>query len=163
KGESRKARCALPLSPSHFTLYVLQRSRHFDALEALDAVAGLDVVVLLDADAALGAVLRLVDVFLEVAQRLQLAFEDHHVVAQHADRLVPLDRTFDDHAAGDGAELGRTEYIADLGGADDLLAHFHAHQAGRRLLHLVDHVVDDREVAQVHAVLLDDAASRGIR
>src|SRR5690606_38807555 len=69
----------------------LQRPLHFDALEALDLVAGLDVVVLLDADAAFGAGTHLLDIVLEAAQRLEFALEDDRVVTQHADRLAALD------------------------------------------------------------------------
>src|SRR6185312_2347634 len=141
---------------------LLQRTRHFGALEALDLVARLDVVVLLHGDAALHAVAHFVDQFLEAAQRFQFALEDHHVVAQHADRLAALDRAFSDHATGHGAELGAAEYVAHFGDADDVLAHLHAQQASGRLRHLVDHVVDDREIAYVQAVGLDDLACRRI-
>src|SRR5690606_29869858 len=93
----------------------LQRALHLEALEALDLVARLDVVVGPHRDAALGAAADLVDVLLEPPQRFQLALEDHGVVAQHADRLVPLDHALDHHAAGHGAELGAAEHLADLG------------------------------------------------
>ncbi len=66
----------------------------------------------------------LLDHVLEAAQRLQLALEHDHAVAQHADRLVALDRALDHQAAGDRAELGAAEHVADLGDADDLLADF---------------------------------------
>jgi hypothetical protein len=56
-----------------------------------------------------------------------------------------------------GAELRRAEHVAHLGDTDDFLAHFHAEHAGRDLFHLIDHVIDDREVAQVQAVVLHDA------
>ena len=69
-----------------------------------------------------------VHVLLEAAQRFQFALEDDGVVAQHADRLAALDHALDDHAAGDGAELRAAEHVADLGGADDLLADFLAQQ-----------------------------------
>src|SRR5690606_36313891 len=139
-----------------------ERALDLDALEALDLVARAHVVVGLHADTALGTALDLLDVLLEAAQRFQLALEDDRVVAQHADRLVLLDRALDHEAAGDGAELGAAEDLAHLGDADDLLAHFLAQQAGSHLLHLVDDVVDDREVAQVEAVGLDDLAGRGV-
>src|SRR5690606_41965876 len=135
-----------------------QRALDLDALEALDLVARLDVVVLLHANAALGAVAHFVHVLLEAAQRFQLALEDDRVVAQDADRLVPLDHTLHHHAAGDGAELGAAEDVADLGGTDDLLADLHAQQAGSNLLHLVDHVISDREGAQDDGVGPDDRA-----
>src|SRR5690606_3688230 len=54
----------------------LQRPLDLDALEALDLVARLDVVVGLHRDAALGAVAHFLDVLLEAAQRFELAFED---------------------------------------------------------------------------------------
>ncbi len=50
-------------------------------LVALDLIPDLDVVVVSHADAALGAGAHFVDVVLEAAQRLELAFEDHDVVA----------------------------------------------------------------------------------
>src|SRR3546814_450188 len=125
----------------------LQRPLHFDALEAFDLVARLDVVVLLHADAAFGVDPDLVNVLLEAAQRFQLALEDHGVVAQHADRLVAPDHALHDHAAGHGAELGTAEYVADLGRADDLFTDLHAQDARRDLLHLVDHVV---EIGRTH-------------
>src|SRR3546814_4679612 len=126
-----------------------ERALDFDALEALDLVARLHVVVLLHADTALGAAADLVDVLLEAAQGFQLALEDHGVVAQHADRLVAPDHALHDHAAGHGAELGTAEYVADLGRADDLFADLHAQDARRDLPPPVDHVVDERKLAQV--------------
>src|SRR3546814_18435515 len=90
-----------------------ERALDFDALEALDLVARLHVVVLLYADTALGAAADLVDVILEAAQGFQLAFEDHGVVAQHADRLVAPDPALHDPAAGHGAELGTEVDVLD--------------------------------------------------
>src|SRR5678816_1387915 len=139
-----------PLAPAS------QRPRNFNALVALDLVTRLDVVVLLDADAALVAVAHFVDVFLEAAQRFELALEDHGVVAQHADRLVPLDHALHHHAAGNRAELRAAEHVAHFRGTDDLFADLDAENARCDLLHLVDHVVDDREIAQVDAAVLDD-------
>src|SRR6185312_3513096 len=139
-----------------------KRAGDFDPFEALDLVADLDVVVLLHGNAAFHAAAHFVDEVLEAAQRFQLALEHHGVVAQHADRLAAFDVAFGDHAAGDRTELGAAEHVAHLGDADDLLADLHAEQAGRRLLHLVDHVVDDREIAHVEAGGIDHLACRGI-
>src|SRR5687768_2523936 len=58
----------------------------FDPLEALDLVAGADVVVLLDADAALHAVAHFLDVLLEAAQRLRS--EEHTSELQSRLHLV---------------------------------------------------------------------------
>src|SRR6186997_1728318 len=76
-----------------------QRALDLDALEALDLVARLHVVVGLHRDAALGAAADLLDVLLEAAQRLELALEDDHVVAQHADRLGLAHRALDHQRA----------------------------------------------------------------
>src|SRR5579859_5177806 len=138
------------------------RARHFHALVALDLVARLHVVVVLHADAALGASTHFAHVVLEAAQRLQGALEDHHVVAQHADRVVALDVTFHHQAAGDGADLGGTEHVAHLGQAHDLLAGLSAEHAAHGLLHVVDGFVDHAVVAQVHAGLRHQAARAGV-
>src|SRR5690606_11627793 len=138
-----------------------KRALDLDALEALDLVADLHVVAL-HADASVHAVAHFLDGFLEPPQRLQFALEHHHAVAQHADRLVPLDEAFDDHATGDLAELRRAEDLADVGDADDVLADLGTEQSGNRLLHLVDHVVDDREIAYVQAEIADDTTRRRI-
>src|SRR3970040_1695461 len=99
----RPDHCGRTISGPWLRAPSLQSALHFDTLEALDLVARLDVVVLLDADAALGVHAHLVDVLLEAAQRFQLALDDDGVVAQHADGLVPLDHALDHHAAGDRA------------------------------------------------------------
>ena len=89
-------------------------ARNLDARVALDLVADAHVLVVPHADAALGAGTDLADVVLEAAQGFERSFEDHHVVAQHADRVVALDRAFDDHTARDLAELLRAEHFAHL-------------------------------------------------
>src|SRR5690606_6998169 len=96
-------------------------ARDFDAREALDLVADTHVLVVLHTDAAFGPGAHLVHVVLEATQRFQRPLEDHHVVAQHPDRVVALDRTLDDQAAGDHAELAGTEHLAHLRHTDDLL------------------------------------------
>src|SRR5215469_9677861 len=138
-----------PLPAGERVRFSLQRAGDFDALEAFDLIAHLHVVVLLHGDTAFHAVAHFVDEILEAAQRFQFALEDHGVVAQHADRLAALDDAFGHHAAGHRAELGAAEHVAHLGDADDFFAHFHAQQTRGRLFHLVDHVIDDREVADV--------------
>src|SRR5262245_41380132 len=66
----------------------LKRSGYFHARVALDLVAHAHVVVVLHADAALGTGTHFAHVVLEAPQRFERPFEDHHVVAQHADRVV---------------------------------------------------------------------------
>src|SRR5690606_17249783 len=129
----------------------LQLARHLDPLVALDLVADADIVVVPDADAALGAGLHFVDVVLEAPQRLQLALEDHHVVAQHPDRVAPAHHALGDQAAGDLADLGRAEHVANFGQADDALLHFWLKHSADRALEHFDRVVVAVLVVQVES------------
>src|SRR5690606_36029361 len=140
----------------------LQAARHLDLLEHFDLVADLDVVVALHADTALHTVTHFGDVVLEATQRFQLAFEDHHVLAQYADRTVAVDGALDDHAASDSAELRRTEHVTHFRGAQDVLANIAAEHTGERLLDVFDDVVDDVVVAHIEAFGLDDLARTGV-
>src|SRR5688572_30298783 len=137
-------------------------SRDLDALEALDLVLDLDVVVALYADAALGAGADLADVVLEALQRFQLSLEDHDIVAQHADRVVAPDVAVDDQAARDRAELARAEHVAHLGEADDLLLDLGREHAGERGADVVDRLVDDAVVAHFHVLVAQRLAGRGV-
>ena len=65
-----------------------------------------------------------------------------------------------DHAAGDRADLGRDEHVADLGGTDDFLALLRRQHARHRGLQLVHRVVDDVVVVDVDAVALGQLARR---
>src|SRR5512141_2700589 len=99
----------------------LRAARDLEPGETLDLVAGADVVVLHDADAALGAGAHFAHVVLEAPQRVELALVDDHVVAQHAHGVAALDEALRDEAAGYRAALARAEHLAHLGEADDLL------------------------------------------
>src|SRR5690606_17697895 len=85
----------------------LQRPSDLSPLVALDLVADLDVVVVAHADAAFGPGAHFRHVVLEAPQRFELTLVDHHVVAQHPDRIIAPHVTVDHHAAGDVAELRR--------------------------------------------------------
>src|SRR6185503_13385819 len=119
------------------------RRQHSLHAEDLDHVADLQVVVLLEADAALEAALHLADVVLEAAQRSDLAGEDDDVVAQQARlRLAGAgDAALGHHAAGNRPELRYLEDVADMGDADPHLLEGRIEQPGHRLLHLVGDVV----------------------
>src|SRR5690606_30270813 len=94
--------------------------------------------------------------------RSQLAFVDDHVLAQYADRTVAVYGTFDDHAAGHGTELGRTEHVTHLGHTEDLFAYVTAEHARKGLLHVLDDLVDHAVVAQIQTFALDHLARRGV-
>src|SRR6185312_8183703 len=64
-GNGEASQLLFPVPRSLFPLLTLKRPRHFGAFETLDLVAWLDVVVLLDGDAAFHAVAHFVDQFLE--------------------------------------------------------------------------------------------------
>src|SRR6202046_1003774 len=99
----------------------LKSSSNFHPRITLDLIALAHVVVVLDADTALGPRAHFVDVILEALERFQGALEDHYVVAQHADREIAAHVSVDHHAARHGAELARAEHVAHFGEADDLL------------------------------------------
>ena len=136
----------------------LRGSPDFLDVEALDHVADLDVVVVLERHAALEAVLDLADLVLEALQRLQRAFVDHHVVAQQADLGAALDHAFRDHAAGDVAGLGDAEDLADLRVAEEGLLVGRIEQADHQRLNVLGDLVDDAVVADVDLVALGDLA-----
>src|SRR5579864_4630687 len=80
-------------------------SDHFrrDALgdKRFDHVPGFDVTVVRNRDAALHAVGDFLGIVFKAAQRVDLALEHDHVVAQQADFGIALDRAVDDAATGD--------------------------------------------------------------
>src|SRR3989338_6136682 len=140
----------------------LEAAGHLDFLEHFDLVAGLDVVVALDADTAFHAGPHFGHVVLEAAQGFQFAFEDHHVLAQYADRTVTVNHAFQHHTTGDGTELRRAEHVAHFGDTQDVLPDIAAEHAGQRFLHVFDDVVDHVVITHIQTFLLDYLARAGI-
>ena len=60
------------------------------------------------------------------------AFVDHDVVAQQPHLGPAAHDAFGHAAAGDLADPGDVEHLADLGVAEELLAHVRREQAGQR-------------------------------
>ena len=83
---------------------------------------------------------------------------DHDVVAQEAHLGAAPDDAFGDHAAGDLADPGDVEHLADRGIAEEALAQGRRQHARQRVAHVVDHVVDDRVIADLDAVALRQLA-----
>src|SRR5262249_21647419 len=123
-------------------------------LEGLDDVADLDVLVAVEPDAALEALLDLRDVVLEAAQRPDLPLVDHAVVAEQPQLRAARDRAFRDVAARDDAELRHLERVADLGAPAGDLFQRRLEQAFHRGFDLVGDVVDDRVQAHLDAGFL---------
>src|SRR5690606_35916722 len=135
-----------------------ERPRYLDLYEDLNHIADLVVVVALQGDTVLHAGTHLGHVVFEAAQRLQLAFENHHVFTQYANRTVAVHRAFDHHATGHRAKLRRAEHVTYLGDTQDIFPHITAEHTGERLLDVLDDVVNDVVVAHVEAFGLDDLA-----
>src|SRR6478736_1500425 len=77
----------------------LQRSSHFLDLEDFQLVAFLDLVVVLQLDAALEAFLDFAHVVLQAANRFDLAGVDDDVVAQQAEACAAAHQARRDHRA----------------------------------------------------------------
>src|SRR5437763_10539314 len=134
----------------------LLRQRRPDRLQLvrLDDVALLEVVEVLQADAALEALVDFLHVVLETAQRGDAAGEDRLRVAQQPYERGPRDIAVGYRRPGDGPELGLVEERLHLGMAEDRLLDDGLEQAFHGELHLVEGLVDDRVVLDLHAFLL---------
>src|ERR1700691_5648979 len=95
----------------------LRHGLHGDAFggERLNNVARLHVGEIAQSDSALKAVLHLAGVVLKALQRLDLAGEHDHVVAQQAHVAVALDQAVDHQAAGHITDLANAEHLAYRG------------------------------------------------
>src|SRR5690606_6997822 len=139
-------------SSSSTPTYTYLRARLLPLLVGLDDVVHLDVVVLAQGQTTFEALADLDGVILEPAQRRDLqVFRDHHVVPQQARLGVAADLARGDQAAGDGAELGRLEHLADLCPAELDFLVLGLEHALEGVLDLLDRLVDHRVVAHVHA------------
>src|SRR3954454_13863928 len=101
--------------------WLLQRLLDLAGLEELEDVAHLDVLIALEHDAALEALVDLLDVVLEAPQRADAPCPDHRPVADQANLGDAGDLSVGDHAAGDRAHARGTEELFDLRLADRLL------------------------------------------
>ena len=102
--------------------------------------------------------LDLAHLVLEALESLERAFVDDHVVAQQSHFGAALDHAFGNHAAGDAADLGDTEDLADLRVADQGFLVGRIEQADHQGLNVLGDLVDDAVVADVDLVALGDLA-----
>src|SRR4030042_5204972 len=128
----------------------LQRLGLLDDLEGFQYIAGFQVVVVLHADAALVARFHLPGVFLETLQGGDLAGVNDHPVPHQARRGVAPHDPVGHVAAGDDADLGDLYHVAPLRGADGLLLQARGQHALHGGLDVVDDVVDDVVLADLH-------------
>src|SRR6266545_2500891 len=127
-------------------------SRDLDHLECFDLVAFLDILEVLQADAALVAGRDRAGVLLEAAQRADPPLVDDHAVADQPCPRASGDLAGGDVRAGDHPDPRHPEELPDLGGAELALLVLGGQQALQRLLDVLDHLVDDRVQADVHAL-----------
>src|SRR5215218_2445447 len=123
-----------------------------DHLVGFDLVAFVDVLEVVQADAALVPGRDRAHVLLEAAQRADAAVVDDHPVADQAGPGPAGDLARGDVRPGDHADPRHPEGLADLGGAGLALLVLGGEQALEGLLDVLHHLVDDRVEADVDAL-----------
>src|SRR3954470_10449779 len=118
------------------SLGTLRRRQHPFHREHFDHVADLQVVELVEADAALEPGLDLADVVLEPPERTDFAFVNDGVVAEQSRLGVACagDAPLADHAARNRAEFWDLEDVAYFGDTDPDLFECRIEQTRHRLL-----------------------------
>src|SRR5690349_829655 len=141
----------------------LERARHLLGAIALDDVADLEVVEVLDADAALESFAHLTHVLLEATERRNGAVVNLHAIADDARAALPVDDSAAHGTASDGADAGDLEHLTHDGLAGDdftLLGTEEAFQGGPDVIH---RFVDDAIETNVDALTLGGGAGVVIR
>src|SRR2546421_5084368 len=134
----------------------------FPELVGLDDVALLEVLEVAEADAAFESLLHLAGVVLEPLERGDCAVPDDDAVAQETDPRAACDHAVLHVAAGHPADTRDREHLTDLGVARDDLLELGLEHADERLLHVLEHLVDDFVEAQVDALGLGELASAAV-
>ena len=122
--------------------------------ERLEDIALLNIVELCKSYAALKVLRDLLDIVLETAQGRNLVLGDDDAVAHHANLRVSCDLAAEDIAAGDVADGGDFDYLADFRSALLNLAELRSEHALDSRLNLVDAVIDYPVAADVTPVAL---------
>src|SRR5680860_221155 len=135
---------------------------HLALLVDLELVARLDVLELVQADAALVAVRHLGDVVLEAAQRGDDVLGHDHTVADDPHRRVAPDAAVGDDRAEHEAGARHLEDLPDLRAAGDDLFDLRREHALDSALDVLRGLVDDGVLAQVHAAVVDRLAGVGV-
>src|SRR3989454_474905 len=135
-----------------------------DLLDAIrfDQVADLDVVEVLDADAALEALPHLAHVVLEALEGGDRALVHLHAVADHPHPRRPGDDPGAHEAPRDGTDLGDLKRLSHLGLPQHDFLLLGREQSLHCSLHLFHRLVDDAVGADLHALALGRGACVGI-
>src|SRR5210317_1763072 len=117
----------------------------FELLElvSFDDIAGLDVIVILEANTTFVVVIDFLDIILEAPQRRKLAGPDNDIVAQQAGVSISQDLTGDNIATGNGANLGDIESLADFCTTEINFLEGRREQTFHGVLDVVNSVVDN--------------------
>jgi len=97
----------------------LKRSSRLHEFVRLDYIANLQVIVVLDPDAALEGLLDLPCVLLEPLQRTQRALVDRFAVAHDANLILAVYPPFSHITTGDSADLRNLEDLSNFGSSDE--------------------------------------------
>src|SRR6478736_273561 len=139
-------------------------ARDLAHLERLDDVAFLDVLEVAQHQTTLEALADLGGVVLLALERLQVqVVGDDGAVADDADLGVAPDHAAGDHATGDVADLGRAEDRTDLRLAQGRLLELRLEHALERGLDLLDGLVDDGVVPDLHALAVGQLRRLALR
>src|SRR6476620_7696121 len=87
---------------------------------------------------------------------------DDDVVADQPDLGTPLDLALGDAATGNLADLGDVEYLQNLRIAEENLAQGRGQQPRHRRPHVVDQIVNDVVVADLHTGLVGEHFRLGV-
>src|SRR5262245_10527477 len=128
----------------------------FAVFVGLDHVAGLEVLVVLEADTALEALTHLTHVVLEAPQRSDRALPDDRALAEEPDLRPTGDDTARDVATGDATDTRHAEHLAHLGVARDDLFELGLEHADERVVDVFEDVVDDLVQTQLDALALGE-------
>src|SRR4051812_7023445 len=133
-------------------------------LEGLDDVALLDVLEVAQHQTTLEALADLGGVVLLTLERREVEVVGHDgAVADHPDLGVAADQAAGDHTTGDVADPGAAEDRTDLRLAQGPLLVLRLEHALERCLDLLDGLVDDGVVPDLHALLLGHLGRLALR
>src|SRR5687767_4029611 len=134
-----------------FTCGAGQCASHRLNTEALDQVADLDVIEVVNADTTLEALTNFAHVILEAFQAADFAFKNLDAIPNQPHACLAIDDAFGDLATGDEPDLRHLEGFAHLRRTEHHFLLFWRQQALERGPHIFDRFVDDAVQLDVHA------------
>ncbi len=140
----------------------LDRPRHFFDFKEFELIAFFNIVIAFDVQAALKTFFDFFGVVFEAFERIELAGEDHHIVAQQAQAGTATHHARGDHTACNRANFRGAEDLANLGHADDFLFPVWRQHAADSRFNIIDSVVDDVVVTDVDTIAFSQFARTNI-